>query len=735
MMLRQRLFSLLLLAWLAGLCLAAPARAQTTITADWTALGKANMGVIPTGTALNVGPNTITIDTARITDGDANDANFTNYYSTGMLAYYTGQIGSQTGTLIYTTDHSVFDVGDYFETVYTLNTAVTNLRFTLANVDRYTTNPYFHDGVTIEYDTGSGTWQNLRSLTSAYTLGSAVGTTTLGGVQGFHGTAYSGGITSTTGDIRVNFGTTTVKRVRIRYLFGQATPGNNPSGDWQYMGLSDFTWQQTGVSTSDLSLGKTVSNANPAPGASLSYTLTLTNSGTATASGVVVRDVLPDGFSFVSASGYGTYNSSTGEWTIPTIASGASRVITISGTVTAPAGVTITNVAEVWSSLNYDPDSLPGNTVSGEDDQASVTFTVSGTRTAGTPPTLFCPRGSTLFDWDLRSWAAGSLSNSYAVTGMGNIGFAITSGGTWVNDAAFGGLSPTLSNQNTGGLGGAQVALHQYLDFANQAQTATTTISLPSAAAGAQFTVFDVDYAASDFADKLTVTGSYNGTTVNPVLTNGVVNYVVGNSAIGDGSSSGTSGDGNVVVTFSQPIDTITIVYGNANTAPADPDGQAIALHDITFCTPYADLSVTKVSAVVSDPVNGSSNPKAIPGALVEYVIAISNSGISATDSGSVVITDAGPAQASLCFDTNGSGDPLVFDDGSPASGLSFAYGGIADAGDDLAFSADGGTSWTYEPVLDADGCDSAITHFRIIPDGQIAADRSASFRASYRID
>ncbi|MEO0440601.1 MAG: proprotein convertase, P, partial [Pseudomonadota bacterium] len=177
--------------------------------------------------------------------------------------------------------------------------------------------------------------------------------------------------------------------------------------------------------------------------------------------------------------------------------------------------------------------------------------------------------------------------------------------------------------------------------FDNRTQTATTVLTLPTAVPSLQFTVFDVDFAANDFADKLTVTGSFEGSTVMPTLTNGTVNYVIGNVAIGDGGSGGTAADGNVVVTFSSPVDTVTIVYGNANTAPANPDGQAISIHDFNFCNPETSLSVTKISTVISDPVSivdGTSIPKSIPGAIVQYCILITNSGsATATD---IVATD-----------------------------------------------------------------------------------------------
>jgi uncharacterized repeat protein (TIGR01451 family) len=40
-----------------------------------------------------------------------------------------------------------------------------------------------------------------------------------------------------------------------------------------------------------------------------------------------------------------------------------------------------------------------------------------------------------------------------------------------------------------------------------------------------------------------------------------------------------------------------------------------------------ADMSITKISLVVSDPINGDTNPKRIPGATLRYCFTITNSG------------------------------------------------------------------------------------------------------------
>ncbi len=404
---------------------------------------------------------------------------------------------------------------------------------------------------------------------------------------------------------------------------------------------ADLYLTQAPTSYADLSLSQSVSSSAPNDLASISYTLTVTNSSTSnlTSTGIVVRDVLPTGANFVSASGSGTYSSSTGDWSVGTLAPGQSATLTINATVAAGNGVSVTNSAEVTASSVVDLDSTPNNGATGEDDYAAATFTVAVSRSAGIAPTLTCSAGSVIFDWDTQAWTAGATSNSYTLTGLGTVGFNITNtNGVFLNNATYGGQSPAKQNAVTGGLGTPQQSLEQLVDLTSQSATANTTITLGSAVNGAQFTIFDVDFNANQFADKVTVTGSLGGVSVTPTLTNGSANFVVGNSAYGDAISSDTQANGNVVVTFNSPVDTITIAYGNHSYAPVDPGQQGIALHDITFCKAVPGISVTKVSSIISDPFNGTTNPKAIPGAVMEYCVLITNVGsatltnISASD-------------------------------------------------------------------------------------------------------
>ena len=437
-----------------------------------------------------------------------------------------------------------------------------------------------------------------------------------------------------------------------------AFDGQNAQGTWTLV-ICDFVTANTGTFTradlyltetveeADLSLTNMVSNASPILGSNITYTLEVKNAATSsrTATGVTVRAAMPAGVTFVSATGTGSFDNAAGIWTVGSLAPNGTATMNITVTVTASSGATINSTAEIRTSSVADPDSTPNNNLSSEDDYAFVTFTVSGARTAGIAPALVCPAGNTVHDWDSISWAAGTTSGSYALTGIGTMNFNIAiSGGIFLNNFAYGGQTPTRRNVDTGGLSPAEYSIFEAVDMTSRSGTVNNRITLATAVSGVQFRVFDVDATVGQYADRITVTGFLNGIAVTPVLTNGIANYVIGNNAYGDVLSDDNSSNGNVVVTFSAPVDTINIVYGNHSAAPTNPSTQAIAIHDITFCQPPASVSVTKVSTVVSDGVS-DTNPKALPEAIMRYCILVSN--ISSATVTNVTISDPLPANIS----------------------------------------------------------------------------------------
>jgi hypothetical protein len=151
------------------------------------------------------------------------------------------------------------------------------------------------------------------------------------------------------------------------------------------------------------------------------------------------------------------------------------------------------------------------------------------------------------------------------------------------------------------------------------------------------------------------------------------------------------------------------------------------------------DLLVLKSVVTLSDPVNGGVSPKAIPGAVVSYTIQATNEGGAPTDADSVSVLDAIPVQGELFVgDLGGLGSgPVAFTDGSPSSGLAYTFISLGSGADSLSFSNDGGVTFTYTPVPDADGYDSAVTHVRIEPSGAFAAATAGgepSFALSFRL-
>ena len=234
---------------------------------------------------------------------------------------------------------------------------------------------------------------------------------------------------------------------------GQTNTANDSSSD-----------PTTVVSSSDLSLSKTVNNPNPIQGQNVTFTLTLTNAGPTNATNVVVTDLLPAGLSFVSATpSAGTYTSGTGAWAVASLTSGSSATLQIVALVGNTG--TITNTAEVTASDQPDPDSTPNNNNPAEDDRATasigaaappnisltksvtpsgtqlpgtdITYTVAFTNGGGAPASSFVltdPNPATVLKInDYTDFKVGSVVNSLGTTGLTvAVAYSSNGGATWV---------------------------------------------------------------------------------------------------------------------------------------------------------------------------------------------------------------------------------------------------------------------------------------------------------------
>lgn len=112
-----------------------------------------------------------------------------------------------------------------------------------------------------------------------------------------------------------------------------------------------------------------------------------------------------------------------------------------------------------------------------------------------------------------------------------------------------------------------------------------------------------------------------------------------------------------------------TVLADAAGFTDAASQGDHSARHTVTVDS--ANVTVTKTSTVISDPVNGTSNPMAIPGAVVEYCIVVSNAS-GATAAGINVTDDFSSQSASLQFLPNiygATGDIIINGTGTCTGG------------------------------------------------------------------
>ncbi|MCP9754658.1 DUF11 domain-containing protein, partial [Lacihabitans sp. CCS-44] len=155
----------------------------------------------------------------------------------------------------------------------------------------------------------------------------------------------------------------------------QFDPNSIPNNN---VGTEDDQAEITAVpQQADLSLTKQVNNLNPNPGEVVTFTITLHNAGPNLATNILLQDIIPNGYTNISnVSNSGTFVGSNLEWTILSLASGSSVVLTYQAVVESPApGINFTNIAQVFSVDQFDPNSTPGNNTNGENDQSEVTVT------------------------------------------------------------------------------------------------------------------------------------------------------------------------------------------------------------------------------------------------------------------------------------------------------------------------------------------------------------------------
>jgi len=132
------------------------------------------------------------------------------------------------------------------------------------------------------------------------------------------------------------------------------------------------------ICRADLSLVKKANIINVCAGAEVNFTVIVTNNGTVDASGIVVKDYLPDGYIYVNDDG-GAATSLSGNtltWDVGTLLNGQSDTLLLTASVNASGNYK--NVAEVTASDKADGDSTPNNDDGdqSEDDEDAASVTI-----------------------------------------------------------------------------------------------------------------------------------------------------------------------------------------------------------------------------------------------------------------------------------------------------------------------------------------------------------------------
>ena len=229
---------------------------------------------------------------------------------------------------------------------------------------------------------------------------------------------------------------------------------------------------------SNLSLTKTINNANPYVGGLVEFTLTATNNGPSNASGVSVIDSLPSGYTYDSNNGNGAYSTATGKWTIGNLNNGAIKKLKIyaivksTGNYTNSATISSTDQPDSDTS-NNNPSVSPTSVIAQADlsvvktvntNEAvignNVIFTLAVTNSGpsdatGVSVTDLLPSGYTYVSSSTTSgtytsgsgiWAVGAVSNG--ATKTITITVTVNSTGNYINVASVNGTTTDLSSGN-----------------------------------------------------------------------------------------------------------------------------------------------------------------------------------------------------------------------------------------------------------------------------------------------
>jgi uncharacterized repeat protein (TIGR01451 family) len=315
---------------------------------------------------------------------------------------------------------------------------------------------------------------------------------------------------------------------------------------------------------------------------------------------------------------------------------------------------------------------------------------------------------------------------------------------------------PQISSDLTSGSGGKTFQVggtfpSRTASITSNTRTIRLTIAFTAPVRDIVISTHDLDFTSNQFRDWLHVTGSDGTSNFVPALsapagnnngagartaTGSTVNFGADNAPFvltsNEGAGTSTSADvnvtnGDVVISFPQPVTTVTISYGNfpLQSGESSTGQQRVGISQVRFC-PMPSLAVAKTSAPYITTA-GSPDRFNAPGSDVAYALTVTNSGGSPVDLSSLVLTDVLPANVTFY---NGDYNPA-----SPGMGpfeLTAGSSGITLPAGGRAYSNNNGSTYVYTPAA---GYDANVDAVRLTPSGSMAANSTFTIRFRARVN
>lgn len=450
----------------------------------------------------------------------------------------------------------------------------------------------------------------------------------------------------------------------------------------------------------DLQTAKTLTSGNSEPGIGdiVTFQIVVTNNGADEATNVSLTDSLPAGLTATANNGdvtAGSYDPTTGVWTIGTLANGASATLTIEGTVDAGTeGTTITNTTTAATGDQPDPET--GTDDLGESVTVINSIVASNDDFSGTPILSSGGTTASVFSDDTlngASFADGDVTVSIADDG-GLTGVVINPDGTLTIPA---GTTP-----------GVYTITYQICEVADPDNCDTAT----------------VDVVVGGVADLQTVKTLASGTS-EP----GVGDVVTFEITV---TNNGTDEATNVTLTDSLPAGlTATANNGNVTAGSYDPGTGIWTIANLANGasatltiegTVDASAEGTTITNVTTAAVSDQADPSTGGDDLSEEVTIINSIVANDNDfSGDSVPSTGGTTASVFTNDTlNGMGfadadvTPTITDDGG-LTGVTINPDGTLSI---PAGTAPGSYTVTYQicETADPDNCDTATAQINVGP-------------------